>query len=163
MSKLKINFEDRKIKLDAFRTCLIFFFPIPKGVVKKINNLRRDFFWLGNKEKKGYNLVKWNSQSLSKKQGCLSIKISICTIEVCFENGCGDLAVKAQCPVERIHIAKMWLMNQWITRDVLCTYGCDGWKTIRKLWLTIAPTYPLKLGMEIRQYFRMTFGQDRLP
>lgn len=56
-------------------------FPYSQGSVKKINKSRRDFFWQGNKEKKVYNLVKWNSSTLI-------------TTEMCFKNGYGDSAMK---------------------------------------------------------------------
>lgn len=45
--------------MDALPTYMVFMFPIPKGIEKNINKLRRIFLWQGNKDRKGYNLVKW--------------------------------------------------------------------------------------------------------
>ncbi|WMV44966.1 hypothetical protein MTR67_038351 [Solanum verrucosum] len=42
-------------------TYMMSLFPIP-GIEKKINKLRRVFLWQGNKEKLGYNLVKWDEE-----------------------------------------------------------------------------------------------------
>lgn len=45
-----------------------------KSIVKRINLLRRTFLWNGNKEQKSYNLVKWDTVTLHKKQGGISIR-----------------------------------------------------------------------------------------
>ncbi|KAG5590757.1 hypothetical protein H5410_041271 [Solanum commersonii] len=39
-------------------------FPIPKSTIKKLIRARRSFLWQGNKEKRGYNLVKWDVLAL---------------------------------------------------------------------------------------------------
>lgn len=44
-------------------------------VEKRFDALRRNFIWQGNKEKKSYNLVKWNNFTRSKSSGGLGIKI----------------------------------------------------------------------------------------
>lgn len=42
--------------LDSLPTYVMSLFPIPISVVKKLDRLRRDFLWFGNKEGKGYHL-----------------------------------------------------------------------------------------------------------
>ncbi|KAG5577621.1 hypothetical protein H5410_057755 [Solanum commersonii] len=60
--------------LDALPTYMLTLFPIPAGVVQRLDKLRRDFFWLGNKKRKVYHLVKWKVMITGKKQGGLGIK-----------------------------------------------------------------------------------------
>lgn len=54
--------------LDSFPTYVLSLFPIPSSVGKKLDKLRRDFLWKGNKEGGGYNLVKWDVAHSSKNQ-----------------------------------------------------------------------------------------------
>ena len=60
--------------LDALPTYMLTLFPIPAGVVQKLDKIRRTFFWQGNNTRKGYHLVKWKELISSKKQGGLGIK-----------------------------------------------------------------------------------------
>lgn len=64
-----------KSVMDAPPTYMMSLFPIPENIQKKINKLRRVFLWHGNKEKLGYNLVKWDEVTLNKIQGGMGIKI----------------------------------------------------------------------------------------
>lgn len=41
-------------------------FTVLKKKKKKLNKLRRNFLWKGNKEGGGYNLVKWEEIQLSE-------------------------------------------------------------------------------------------------
>ncbi|WMV59774.1 hypothetical protein MTR67_053159 [Solanum verrucosum] len=63
-----------KSVLDALPTYMLSLFPLPKSIGKKLNKLRRVFLWQGNKEKQGYNQVKWEEVTMSKAQGGLGIK-----------------------------------------------------------------------------------------
>ena len=63
-----------KSVLDALPTYMLCLFPLPKSIGKKLKKLRRIFLWQGNKEKQGYNLVKWEEVTMSKAQGGLGIK-----------------------------------------------------------------------------------------
>ncbi|WMV36832.1 hypothetical protein MTR67_030217 [Solanum verrucosum] len=58
-----------KSVMDTLPTYMMSLFPIPGNIEKKINKLRRVFLWQGNKEKLGYNLVKWDEVTLNKIQG----------------------------------------------------------------------------------------------
>lgn len=48
-------------------------FPIPKGVIEKINKITRQFLWSGNMEKRYLPLVSWKVVQLPKEMGGLSI------------------------------------------------------------------------------------------
>uniref|UniRef100_A0A0V0HH42 Putative ovule protein n=1 Tax=Solanum chacoense TaxID=4108 RepID=A0A0V0HH42_SOLCH len=63
-----------KSVMDALPTYMMSLFPIPRSIEKKINKSRRVFLWQGNKEKLGYNLVKWDVVTLNKMRGGLGIK-----------------------------------------------------------------------------------------
>ena len=45
--------------IDALPTYMIVLFLIPPGVVNRLDSIRTKFLWQGNKESKGYHLVKW--------------------------------------------------------------------------------------------------------
>ncbi|WMV41831.1 hypothetical protein MTR67_035216 [Solanum verrucosum] len=60
--------------LDALPTYMMSLFPIPAGVIKRLDRIKRNFLWHGDKEKKGYHLLKWNSVICAKKWGGLGIK-----------------------------------------------------------------------------------------
>ncbi|KAF3652347.1 hypothetical protein FXO37_17559 [Capsicum annuum] len=47
---------------------------IRQGVIQRLDNTRRSFLWLGNKEKRAFHLVKWKDIIRSKKQGGLDIR-----------------------------------------------------------------------------------------
>jgi len=59
--------------MDALPTYIISLFPIPRSIEWKINKLRTGGLSSG-KEKRGYNLVKWDVLTLRKNQGGLGIK-----------------------------------------------------------------------------------------
>lgn len=60
--------------LGILPTYMMSLFPIPPWVTKRLNNIRRKFLWQGNKEKKGFHLVKWKSVITGKKSDGLGIK-----------------------------------------------------------------------------------------
>ena len=45
--------------LDAIPAYMMSVFPAPDKVIQRIDALRRNFFWQGNKDKKKFHLVKW--------------------------------------------------------------------------------------------------------
>lgn len=48
-------------------------FPMPKGVIEKINKITRQFLWCGCEEKRSLSLVSWDIVQLPKAIGGLSI------------------------------------------------------------------------------------------
>ena len=51
----------------------MYFFEIPKGVLKKLDYYRSRFFWQCDKDKKKYRLAKWDILCHPKDQGGLGI------------------------------------------------------------------------------------------
>jgi len=51
-------------------------YRLPKTVIKKIDIIRKRFFWQGSGMKKKYHLVKWEKICKTKQKGVLVLKIS---------------------------------------------------------------------------------------
>ncbi|XP_055814707.1 uncharacterized protein LOC129884435 [Solanum dulcamara] len=47
--------------LDALPTYMMSLFPIPPGIINRLDSITRKFLWQGNKDRKGYNLIKWKA------------------------------------------------------------------------------------------------------
>ena len=60
--------------LDSLPTYIMSLFPIPAKVRRRIDQLRRNFIWEGNRESKGSHLVNWNTLISSKRVGGLGIR-----------------------------------------------------------------------------------------
>jgi hypothetical protein len=45
------------------------FFPLPKGVLRKLDYFRSRFFWQGSENKRKYRLSKWDILRQPKDQG----------------------------------------------------------------------------------------------
>lgn len=60
--------------LDALPTYMMSLFPVPTGIINRLDSIRRKFLWQGNKEMKGYHLVKWKAMTIEKRTGGLGIK-----------------------------------------------------------------------------------------
>jgi hypothetical protein len=52
---------------------MLFFFEIPKEVLKRLNFLRSRFFWQGDGHKRKYRLLKWSIICRPRYQGGLGI------------------------------------------------------------------------------------------
>lgn len=109
-------------------------FPIPKNIEKKINRLRRTFLWQGNKEKGGYNLVKWESITLNRIQGGLGLKNLSLQNSCLLQKWLLRFCTEDRALWRRFIAGKYGLFNQWTTKEVMGTFGCSVWKTIRRLW-----------------------------
>jgi len=109
--------------------------------------------WQGNKEKLGYNLVKWDEVTLNKIQGGMGIKkLKVQNVSLlkkwlwrfCIE----DLALW-----RRFISRKYGLQNNWITDEVTGVFGCSVWKTIRRLWPSFASNISFKIGDGVKTDF----------
>ena len=55
--------------LDSMPAYMMSLFPIPDGVMDRLDALRRNFLWEGNSETKKFHLVKWDTLIKSKQAG----------------------------------------------------------------------------------------------
>ena len=53
--------------LDALPAYIMWIFPTPINVIKRIENIRRDFFWQGTEDKNKFHLVKWERKQWERK------------------------------------------------------------------------------------------------
>jgi len=142
-----------KSVMDALPTYMMSLFPIPRSIEKKINKSRRVFLWQGNKEKLGYNLVKWDVVTLNKMQGGLGIKKlnmqNVSLLKKWLWRFCSeDLALW-----RRFISHKYGLQNNWITEEANGTFGCSVWKTIRRLWPSFIPNLSFRIGNGVKTSF----------
>ena len=59
--------------LSSLAMYMMFFFEIPKGVLKKLDYFRSQFFWQCDEHKRKYRLAKWDILCQPKEQGGLGI------------------------------------------------------------------------------------------
>ena len=59
--------------LSSLPMYMMFFFAIPKGVLKKLDYFRSRFYWQGDESRKKYRLARWNILCQPKVQGGLGI------------------------------------------------------------------------------------------
>ena len=75
--------------LDTMPTYMMSLFPIPDGVIDRLNALRRNFLWEGNSETKKFHFVKWDTLNRSKQVGEFkNSKSEPCNevaMEICFQ------------------------------------------------------------------------------
>jgi len=142
-----------KSVLDALPTYMLNLFPLPKSIGEKLNKLRRVFLWQGNKEKQGYNLVKWEEVTMSKAQGGLGIK-NLSTQNTSLLQKwlwrfcCEDMALW-----RRFIAEKYGLQSNWITEEVNGTFGCSVWKTIRRMWPDFSAKVTFRVGNGLKTSF----------
>ncbi|WMV13372.1 hypothetical protein MTR67_006757 [Solanum verrucosum] len=91
--------------LDSLPTYMITLFPIPARVIKRLDSIRRKFLWHGNKERKGFNLVKRKVVTTVKK-----------------------------ILWKRVISAKYEGEDMWMTKEVTTPYGVSLWRSIRDMW-----------------------------
>lgn len=128
-------------------------FPLPTKVEDKLDKLRRDFLWLGNKEGKGIHLVKWQTAQLSKKSEGLSIK------NLGLQNRClpskwlWRFGKEGQALWKDVTIRKYGQIDPWTSNIVTSTYGVSVWRSIRNLWPKLAGNICYKVGEGTRILF----------
>jgi len=121
------------LALDALPTYMSLF-PIPPGVTKRLDSIRRKFLWQGNKEKKGFHLVKWKSVITGKKNGGLGIKNLNLQSKALQMKWLWKYANGNQLLWERVIEAKYIPEDKWMTKEVTTPYGVSLWRSIRNLW-----------------------------
>jgi hypothetical protein len=59
--------------LSSLPMFILSFFELPKGVLKKLDYFRSQFFWQSDEHKKKYRLTKWEVICTLKDQGRLGV------------------------------------------------------------------------------------------
>jgi len=139
-------------------------FPFPKNIEKKINRLRRTFLWQGNKEKGGYKMVKWDALTLNRIQGGLGLKNPSLQNSCLLQKWLWRFCTKDRALWRRFIAGKYGLFNQWTTEEVMGTFGCSVWKTIRRLWPHFRSNICITVGDGLKTEFwnEIWLGEDNL-
>lgn len=139
-------------------------FPTPKSIEKKLNRVRKAFLWQGNKEKKGYNLVKWDVLTLSIQQGGLNLRnLSKQNISL-LQKWLWRFCTEERAIWRRYIEGKYGLLSQWTTMEFQGTFGYSVWKTIRRLWDSFNKNIAISVGNGLKTDFwnEIWAGEDSL-
>jgi len=153
-----------KSVLDGMPTYMMSLFPIPKSIEKKLNRVRRAFLWQGNKEKRGYNLVKWDELTLNTQQGGLNLKNLSKQNTSLLQKWLWRFSSEERAIWRRFIAGKYGLLNHWTTEEVAGTFGCSVWKTIRRLWPHFNNNMSITVGNGLKTDFwnEVWIGEDSL-
>ncbi|WMV10716.1 hypothetical protein MTR67_004101 [Solanum verrucosum] len=139
--------------LDALPTYVMSLFPLPAKVEDRLDKLRRDFLWLGNKEGKGIHLVKWQTAQLSKKSGGLGIKNLGLQNRCLLSKWLWRFGKEGQALWKDVIVSKYGQTDSWTSNTVTSTYGVSVWRSIRNLWPELARNICYKVGEGTRILF----------
>ncbi|XP_019257785.1 PREDICTED: uncharacterized protein LOC109236002 [Nicotiana attenuata] len=132
--------------LDALPTYMMSLFPIPTKIEKRINVMRRNFIWQGNKEKGGYHLVNWKVLTQAKKSGGLGIRNLRLHNKSLLMKWLWRFGREDETLWRQVIIEKYGLEGQWIPRAVTTTYGVSVWRSIRAYWPLFAENISIVVG-----------------
>jgi len=132
--------------LDALPTYMMSLFPIPAGVIKRLDRIRRNFLWHGDKEKKGYHLVKWSSVICAKKWGGLGIKNLKIQSTALMMKWLWKFTKENHLLWGRVIKAKYEQEDSWMTKEVNTPYGVSLWRSIRSLWSELKTQSRIKVA-----------------
>ncbi|WMV58807.1 hypothetical protein MTR67_052192 [Solanum verrucosum] len=132
-------------------------------MVKKLEKMRRKFLWQGNKEGKGYCLVKWDTVLLSKKDGGLGIRNIRLQNESLLLKWLWRCINEDKALWKEVIVSKYGEASPWCTKIVTDTYGVGVWRTIRNLWQLMEDNICLKVGNGAKTKFWRDRWFDQTP
>ncbi|WMV11713.1 hypothetical protein MTR67_005098 [Solanum verrucosum] len=121
--------------LEALPTYVMSLFPLPTKIEERLDKLRSDFLWSGNKEGKKIHLVKWQTTLLSNKTGGLGIKNLRVQNKSLLSKWLWRFVVEDQTLWRRVILYKYGQNEEWVSNVVDSTYGVSIWRSIRNLCL----------------------------
>ncbi|WMV12148.1 hypothetical protein MTR67_005533 [Solanum verrucosum] len=153
LARWKIQYLSREGRLtlinsvfDALPTNMLSLFPIPPGITERLDSIRRKFLWQGNKENRGFHLVKWNAVTTGKKNGGLGIKNMELHGKALLMKWLWKYSNENQTLWRRVISAKYENEDSWTTKIVTTPYGTSLWRSIRALWEEVKPKFKMKVG-----------------
>ncbi|XP_060216840.1 uncharacterized protein LOC132644271 [Lycium barbarum] len=138
--------------LDALPSCMMSVFPAPVSVIKRIDALRRNFFWQGNEDKKKFHLVNWKEVTVNKKEGGVGIRDMKMQNRSLMMKWLWKFATTDNMLWKEVISAK-YGKNSWMTNVVTIPYGCSVWRTIRNLWPLVINRSSFKVGNGLKVSF----------
>jgi len=139
--------------LDALPTYMMSLFPIPPGIINRLDSIRRKFLWQGNKERRGYHLVKWKTVITEKRVGGLGIKNMKNQSKALRMKWLWKYSNDNQNLWGSVIKAKYEESDSWMTKEVTTPYGVSLWKSIRELWNEFKPNTMIKVVDGIKTRF----------
>ncbi|KAG5577258.1 hypothetical protein H5410_057392 [Solanum commersonii] len=116
----------------------------------------RENLWQGNKERKGYHLVKWKTVITEKRVEGLGIKNKKNQSKTLRMKWLWKYSNDNQNLWGTIINAKYEESDSWMTQEVTTPYGVSLWKSVRKLWNEFKPNIKIEVSSGLET------GQDRL-
>lgn len=110
--------------------CLFSLFPFR---LKRMDMLRSNFLWQGNKDKRGIHLVKWKMLTLNKQQGRLGIKNLRKQNQSLLMEWLWRYSNENKSLSKRVIKEKYGEDHAWKTKTVNTVFGVSVLKTIRNL------------------------------
>ncbi|WMV54824.1 hypothetical protein MTR67_048209 [Solanum verrucosum] len=101
---------------------------------------------LEDKEKQGYNLVKWEEVIMSQEQGGLGIKNWSIQNTSLLRKWLWRFCCEDTTLWRRFIAEKYGLQCNWITEEVNGTFGCSVWKAIRIMWTDFNTLVTFRVG-----------------
>ncbi|KAK6796557.1 hypothetical protein RDI58_004258 [Solanum bulbocastanum] len=139
--------------LDSMPNYVMSLFPIPNGVIGRLNALRRNFLWEGNSKTKKFHLVKWAALIGNKQVGGLGVRNLKTQNQCLLMKWLWRLASNEQALWKEVIQAKYEMEDHWSTCMVTNTYGTSLWRTIRKLWPKLRGNCKIKIGNGVKVSF----------
>ncbi|XP_019241886.1 PREDICTED: uncharacterized protein LOC109221911 [Nicotiana attenuata] len=109
--------------LDSIPTYVMSLFPLPAKVEKRMDTIRRNFIWQGNKETKAFHLVKWKNVISSKVNGGLGIRNLRLHNRTLLFKWLWRYNHEQQALWRKVIEAKYGQDSQWCTKRVTSSYG----------------------------------------
>lgn len=98
-------------------------FPIPDGVIDRLDAIRRNFLWEGNSDTKKFHLVKWDELIGSKQKGGLGVRNLKIQNQSLMMKWLWRLASCEQALWKDLIKPKYEMEDRWSTKMITNTYG----------------------------------------
>lgn len=126
---------------------------MPAKLEERRDKLRKDFLLLGNKERKGIHLVKWQTAQLRKILDGLGIK-NLGLLNKCLLSKWLWRFIKEEHALwKEVVINKYGQSEQWVANMVTNTCGVSVWRSIRNLGSKLAENLSFKVGEGTKIFF----------
>lgn len=104
--------------------------PMPTEVIERIDKIRRDFLWKGNREKHKFLLIKWEKVTQPKYQGSLGVKNLAVHNKSMMVNWLWRYNLEDEGLWNEVIMAKHGRLNQWWTNITHFLTEWDGGRVL---------------------------------
>ncbi|CAN4076914.1 unnamed protein product [Withania somnifera] len=132
--------------LDSLLSYVISLFPQPSMVEERLDKLKRDFLWLGNKEGKGIHLFKWKTTQLNTLSEGLGIKNLGLHNKFLLSKWLWRFGKDEQALWKDVITNRYGQSDNWSTDVVTTGYEVSIWRLVRNLWSQLADNFSFRVG-----------------